>query len=751
MVKGDGEGHHKDEVGACEEASSDIEETGTTVVSVAGAEDVAAGSVGHEEVHQAVSEMLTEMSAGEGLPALLYVESAVAAKLGAPCFGSLGHGSLLEFVATSSALTLLAQRAVGGGGGARHGSLNLLLSCEQLARQVLLTLPPAISSSDKEQAARVALASHCGLSSTAEVEAALGFSMTDFLTIAQQSSSATSDGVSDSPIVASATILVSASPPVSTVGTVGCLGDVDKTMALRCLSAAPAMVDLLQWTHWRTVFQAGLGPLPDFLQREAVHPALASMRLLGTRDGKLLKVPASASMDALAEAVGAGNARAAVAELLSIVLASGSLEQSPRMRMVTSVTGGLASLARIGGEQACAAMWLECLESLPAELRSPLAEVVLLPAFTEAVGKQHSHRLLCEASASTSAQASAALTALGLELGEEMWAAEWMVEWAEEAGDRRISLINTPGSCSSSGSPEVKRSQGTSNETDVPGALPSWLSVTSPNAKEEMSTVENVTSIGMGVGYAGGDDETSGEVAPGSSDGVGVAKGGEEEDGEAHAVVETIRRKLGILQHGLEGLHDDVRRCLDEYPKLMGRACEKLSNDLYSEDSHFVLELIQNADDNAYGGEVRPALLFIVDPSSITVLNNEVGFSADNIRALCNVGDSTKSQKKGYTGQKGIGFKSVFRVTDKPSVHSGGYHIAFDMSAPHGKLNFILPTWLTPHYLLDSPVAAASPDVASELQSPQWRTAIHLPMRTEPTGDQQQHGACQHVAYDFEE
>lgn len=34
----------------------------------------------------------------------------------------------------------------------------------------------------------------------------------------------------------------------------------------------------------------------------------------------------------------------------------------------------------------------------------------------------------------------------------------------------------------------------------------------------------------------------------------------------------------------------------------------------------------------------------------------------ENIRALCDVGQSTKKGSGGYIGKKGIGFKSVFRV-----------------------------------------------------------------------------------------
>lgn len=72
---------------------------------------------------------------------------------------------------------------------------------------------------------------------------------------------------------------------------------------------------------------------------------------------------------------------------------------------------------------------------------------------------------------------------------------------------------------------------------------------------------------------------------------------------------------------------------------------------------------VQNADDNVYPENVEPTLTFILQDSGITVLNNEQGFSAQNIRALCDVGNSTKKgSDAGYIGQKGIGFKSVFRV-----------------------------------------------------------------------------------------
>lgn len=66
-----------------------------------------------------------------------------------------------------------------------------------------------------------------------------------------------------------------------------------------------------------------------------------------------------------------------------------------------------------------------------------------------------------------------------------------------------------------------------------------------------------------------------------------------------------------------------------------------------------------------------------------------------NMLALCDVGNSTKTgRNSGYIGQKGIGFKSVFRVTDAPEIHSNGFHVSFDRS--RDDMGFVVPLWLGP-------------------------------------------------------
>ena len=114
-------------------------------------------------------------------------------------------------------------------------------------------------------------------------------------------------------------------------------------------------------------------------------------------------------------------------------------------------------------------------------------------------------------------------------------------------------------------------------------------------------------------------------------------------------VIERIRReKFGI---GLT-LSDESEQLTNQLKSLVGRSLERLSKELYNSDMHFVLELIQNADDNQYNQ--LPALVFVVDTNAIQIYNNELGFEEHHIQALCDIGKSTKGKhQQGYIGQKG--------------------------------------------------------------------------------------------------
>jgi len=134
-----------------------------------------------------------------------------------------------------------------------------------------------------------------------------------------------------------------------------------------------------------------------------------------------------------------------------------------------------------------------------------------------------------------------------------------------------------------------------------------------------------------------------------------------------------------------------------------------LSKELYSDDVHFVMELVQNAEDNDYPEGTTPKLRFELQNSVLTILNNEIGFTEQNVKSICSVGASTKREHtKGYIGEKGIGFKSVFKVTDRPEIHSAGFHFRFDGETK------IIPEWQE-----------------TETEGKTWTTQIILPLKSE--------------------
>ena len=117
-----------------------------------------------------------------------------------------------------------------------------------------------------------------------------------------------------------------------------------------------------------------------------------------------------------------------------------------------------------------------------------------------------------------------------------------------------------------------------------------------------------------------------------------------------------------------------------------------LAEQLYQKSTHFLLELIQNVDDNSYN-ELQPTLNLTFQNRTLRVDCNEVGFSKKNVDAICRIGRSTKTgldHTSRYIGEKGIGFKSVFKISDVVWIHSGYYSFKFDK---HKRLGMIAPIW----------------------------------------------------------
>ena len=162
---------------------------------------------------------------------------------------------------------------------------------------------------------------------------------------------------------------------------------------------------------------------------------------------------------------------------------------------------------------------------------------------------------------------------------------------------------------------------------------------------------------------------------------------------EGHAFIEQLRRSKFMIGMSLP---EEAQAAAEGLRKDLSNALRLLSDDLYSTATHFVLELIQNADDNTYAQGIEPQIRISLTSKELTIWNNEQGFQPDNVKALCSAGQSTKAKKAGFIGEKGIGFKSVFQVSDTPEIHSNGFHFRFDMSDPEKHLGYIVPHWVAP-------------------------------------------------------
>jgi hypothetical protein len=90
---------------------------------------------------------------------------------------------------------------------------------------------------------------------------------------------------------------------------------------------------------------------------------------------------------------------------------------------------------------------------------------------------------------------------------------------------------------------------------------------------------------------------------------------------------------------------------------------------LYSDRTHFVYELLQNAED-AEATRVEFTLL----EDRLEVRHNGRPFNTDDVRAICGLVEGTKTGDLTKIGTFGIGFKSVYAYTQSPEVHSGDEH-----------------------------------------------------------------------------
>src|SRR5947209_1794260 len=121
----------------------------------------------------------------------------------------------------------------------------------------------------------------------------------------------------------------------------------------------------------------------------------------------------------------------------------------------------------------------------------------------------------------------------------------------------------------------------------------------------------------------------------------------------------------------------------DENIKRFGTAIDeygpRLLADQYSDRTHFIYELLQNAED-AIGWRLQSetgfqrAVTFRLGRDALSFRHSGLPFAEEHVRGICNIGKGTKRRDLTAIGKHGIGFKSVYAYTRHPEVHSGREH-----------------------------------------------------------------------------
>jgi hypothetical protein len=120
---------------------------------------------------------------------------------------------------------------------------------------------------------------------------------------------------------------------------------------------------------------------------------------------------------------------------------------------------------------------------------------------------------------------------------------------------------------------------------------------------------------------------------------------------------------------------DNERR----YGTDIGRIGRMLLADRYDDRTHFIFELLQNAEDELArrpGWNGSRAVTFNLSDTQLRIAHFGRPFDEPDVRGICGIDESTKDRTA--IGRFGIGFKSVYAFTDRPEAHSGEEDFAIE-------------------------------------------------------------------------
>ena len=458
---------------------------------------------------------------------------------------------------------------------------------------------------------------------------------------------------------------------------VGQCGLMERRVVVEALSNAHMLAPLESVLLWRLIFEPEHGPLTLFLSSCAEDELPEEFCVLQLEPNLHVRIDVSAEVTAAGfrDAVAIGDVFRSVVVLTSILATSGSSQE----QLLKTYAGQSFHALQTQKDGHAAVFVFECLRAMPShKLRTRLSDVFLEPL----AKLVPNYATLMLEHCSTAAKFKM-LHELGFAIGNDVW-----------TQDFRQQMLH----------PSTASTKKSTPTHTMPLQLQPQPAVESLNSENNRKAEPD--QVELSDGYVEISTEANSQTKDTEADSSPPAADMESADNDEE--IEAIR------------VIEDIRKNPELYSKMLARSLEKLSIELYSKDTHFVLELIQNADDNSYVDSVIPSAAFSISSSGMLIQNNEIGFTEQNIRAICDIGSSTKGTGgAGFIGQKGIGFKAVFKVTDEPAIRSRGYRICF-------RKNMVLP------HLCDRQKKWTFEDEQfEEEEMTDWTTTIMLPFKSD--------------------
>lgn len=149
---------------------------------------------------------------------------------------------------------------------------------------------------------------------------------------------------------------------------------------------------------------------------------------------------------------------------------------------------------------------------------------------------------------------------------------------------------------------------------------------------------------------------------------------------EVVTVDDALEAPWAMLEHNGQGGTAQTRRKFRELLEDLGAADRRVKEDY---EGRYPIELLQNAHDACHDGDVVGTAWFVLTDTALLAANEGAPFDAQRIVSLTRLGSTSKGRQEAtrhVIGYKGVGFSSVFSITDAPQVSSSGALFGFDAS-----------------------------------------------------------------------